>query len=118
MLSSGTSGEPATDTPFPSYYGYALASLLTAPGAHLSALNSPSPTLTAFASRHGPSLSVMLINSDPAQAAPVSVRGMSGTLRTYTYSAASPQISQGATTGTAARAGIAVPPESIEVFQG
>lgn len=118
MLSSGTSGEPATDTPFPSYYGYALASLLTAPGAHLSALKSPSPTVTAFASRHGRSLSVMLINSDPAQAAPVSVRGMSGTLRTYTYSAASPQISQGTTTGSAAQAGVAVPPESIEVLQG
>ena len=118
MLSSGTSGEPAADTPFPAYDGYALASLLTAPGAHLSALESPSPTLTAFASRRSQSQSVLLINSDPVHPASVSLRGMSGTLRTYTYSASDPRISQATTTGSAARAGVTMAPESVQVLAG
>lgn len=37
MLSSGMSGEPATGTPFPAYYGYELASILAGPDAQLQA---------------------------------------------------------------------------------
>jgi hypothetical protein len=126
MLSSGTSGEPPVNTPFPAYYGYALASLLTAPGARLSAVKASSPAVTAFASRSGQSESVMVINSDSTAPVSVSVRGMSGTgtgpgreqvLRSYTYSAANPQIAQGSTTASAARNGIRLPPQSIEVLK-
>ena len=70
MLSSGTGGEPAAGTPFPAYDGYALASLLTAPGTRLSALNTSSPTVTSFASRSGSAESVMLIDDDPAKPRP------------------------------------------------
>ena len=123
MLSSGTSGEPAADTPFPAYYGCMLASLLTAPGARLSALPSPSPTVMAFASRSGETGSAMLINSSATKPVSVPVRGLGGAgggqaLRSYAYSAASPRITAGNTTVAAARNGVTLPPQSIVVLTG
>lgn len=118
MLSSGTSGEPALDTPFPSYYGYQLASLLTAPGSTLQAVPTAAGSTLEFRARRGEDTTVMLINSDSARSvsARLHERSDRGTVDTYSYSAENPQIARGSTTAQQLRRGVILPPESIEVF--
>lgn len=123
MLSSGTSGEPAVDTPFPSYYGYELASLLTAPGSWLRAVPSGVPNVLEFRADRASDSAVMLVNSDSAHDATVTLRDggrgygkASSALSTYLYSAAAPEIARGATTERAIAGGVVLPPESVEVI--
>lgn len=115
--------EPAPDTPLPAYWGFTLAALLTTPGAYLTTLPSPAPTVLAFRSfLPGTSETVMLINTDDEHGAVVRTRGFAvrgGTgvaLATYGYSLANPSVTRGATTVGHADAGLALPAESITVL--
>lgn len=121
VLSSGTNGEPPVDTPLPSYYGYQLAALLTAPGSRVSAMPVSSDSVLAYSSARGAQRSVLLVNDNPTQSQTVSVAGLQrdGTsLRSYSYSysAATPQVTTGTTTPTQAYNGVTLPPESILVL--
>lgn len=120
MLSSGTSGEPAVDTPFPAYYGYLLASLLASPGARLTALPTSSAQVLAFGSRDGRSSAIMLINggTGPVTVSPQGLATAAGTVRSYRYSAADPRITAASQPAAAVRGGITLPPESIQVYLG
>lgn len=119
VLSSGTNGEPPVDTPLPSYYGYQLAALLTAPGSRVTSMPVSSDSVLAYSSARGAQRSVLLVNDNPTQSQTVSVAGLQrdgSSLRSYTYSAATPQITTGATTPTQAYTGVTLPPESILVL--
>ena len=119
MLSSGTNGEPPVDTPLPTYYGYQLASLLTTPGSQLSPLPTASDSVLAYSSTTKAQRSVLLVNDDPSQSHTVPVAGLQrdgATLRSYTYSAASPSITSDTTTPSHAQGGLSLPPQSIVVL--
>jgi hypothetical protein len=116
MFSSGTSGEPAVDTPYPPYYGYQLASLLAVRGATVGTLIVPTPNIYAYYSQQpGGGYSVMLVNADPSNAYTISTSslGITSTTETqYTYSAANPSVASSSFSGTS----VSVPAESIVVL--
>jgi hypothetical protein len=118
MFSSGSSGEPAVDTPYPPYYGYQLASKLAVKGAKVGTLLVPTPNIYAYYSKQpGGGYSVMLVNADPSNGytIPTSSLGITSTAETeYTYSAASPSV----TSGSFSAASVSVPAESIVVLSG
>jgi hypothetical protein len=118
LFSSGTSGEPTVDTPFPPYYGYQLASLLAVHGATVGTLVIPTANVYAYYSvLPNGSYDVMLVNADPsnAYAVPTSSLGLTSSSETsYSYSAASPSISTSAFSGSS----VSVPAESIVVLTG
>jgi hypothetical protein len=120
MLSSGTSGEPPVDTPFPSYYGYQLASLLTTPGSRLEAIPTTSPTLLEFRAQWGDRTSVMLINSDSTAPRTVTIGHFDHgeTLQTYSYSAANPTITTSPVPARELHGKVQLAPESIKVIVG
>lgn len=114
--------EPPLDTPLPAYWGYVMASLLTAPGSYLSDLPSPAPMVLAYQSfLPGTSAAVMLINADDVNPVTVAVHGLSppqGTLTTYGYGLEQPAVVTAATTATAAADGVLLRPESMTVLTG
>ncbi|HEU5331905.1 MAG TPA: cellulose binding domain-containing protein [Actinocrinis sp.] len=116
MFSSASSGEPAMDTPYPPYYGYALASKLAAPGAKVSTLLLSTPDIYAYDSKlANGSYAVMLVNANPSTAYTVSTSslGITSTSETeYTYDAANPTVA----TSTQSGASVAVPAESVVVL--
>jgi Cellulose binding domain len=118
MFSSGTSGEPAVDSPFPPYDGYQLASLMAVHGAKVGTLVIPTPNVYAYYSvLPNGSYDVMLVNGDPSNAytVPASSLGLTSASETsYSYSAASPSIATSAVSGSS----ISVPAESIVVLTG
>jgi hypothetical protein len=119
VLSSGTDGEPAVDTPLPSYYGYQLAALLTSRGSRVRSLPTGSDPVLAYSSDRDGQRSVLLVNDDPARARTVSVAGLQRdgvSLRAYTYSAGRPEITPATTTPIQAQQGVSLPPESIVVL--
>lgn len=120
VLSSGTNDEPPVNTPFPTYYGYQLAALLTAPGSRVSAMHvASSDSVLAYSSTRHDQRSVLLVNDDPAQSQTVSVAGLQpdgSTLRSYTYSADAPRITTATTTPAQAQQGLTLPPQSILVL--
>ncbi|MFD5466345.1 cellulose binding domain-containing protein [Kitasatospora sp. NPDC127059] len=74
MVSSGSSCEPALNTPFPAYYGIQMISKLGAPGDTLVKAASSSSLLTAHAVRRADGdVDVMLINKDPNNDATVNL---------------------------------------------
>jgi hypothetical protein len=113
--------EPPLDTPMPAYDGYELASLLTTPGARLTALPTRNTSLFAFASTSGDKQTVLLINADDAQSQvlrlPQSASGQQGgPITTYAYSLENPSIVKGSVTTAGLAQGMTLPPESIEVL--
>lgn len=118
MFSSGTSGEPAVNTPFPPYYGYVLASRLAVRGATVGTLVVDIPEVYGFHSTlPDGSYAVMLINADTTTAATVGTAalGITGAPSTqYLYDEANPTISTRAFSGTS----VSVPAESIVVLTG
>jgi hypothetical protein len=116
MFSSGSSGEPAVNTPYPPYYGYLLASKLAVKGAKIGTLGVPTPNVYSFYSKQASgAYSVMLVNADPTAATTVNMAslGITGTSATqYTYDNANPAIVQGTATGTS----VTLPAESIVVL--
>ena len=118
MFSSGSSGEPAVDTPYPPYYGYALAAKLAVKGAKVGTLLVPTPNIYAYYSQQpGGGYSVMLVNADPSNAYTIATSslGITSTAETeYTYSAANPAIASGSFSGGS----VSVPAQSIVVLSG
>jgi hypothetical protein len=116
MFSSGSSGEPAVNTPYPPYYGYLLTSKLAVKGAKVATLPVSTPNIYGFSSTQpGGAYSVMLVNADPTAATTISTSslGITGTSGTrYTYDAANPTIVQ----GTFANGQVEIPAESIVVL--
>src|SRR5215469_5066053 len=69
MFSSGSSGEPAVDTPYAPYYGYALAAKLAVHGAKVGTLLVSTPDIYGYYSQQpGGSYAVMLVNANPSTA--------------------------------------------------
>lgn len=118
MFSSGTSGEPAVDTPYAPYYGYELASLLATKGATISTLLLPTPDVYAYSSKSASgAYSVMLVNANPSASysIPVSETGLTGGgEKQYVYDAADPTVATSTFSGTS----VTVPAESIVVLSG
>ena len=117
MFSSGSSGEPAVDTPYAPYYGYELASLLAVKGATVGTMQLPTPDIYAYYSTSGSTYNVMLVNANPSTAytVPAAETGLSGGSATqYVYDAANPTVASSAFTGSS----ISVPAESIVVLSG
>jgi len=118
LFSSGTSGEPTVDTPFPPYYGYELASLLAVHGASVGTLVIPTPNVyTYYSVLPNGTYNVMLVNADPSNSytVPTSSLGLTSSSETsYTYSAASPSISSSSLSGTS----VTLPAESVVVLTG
>jgi hypothetical protein len=118
MFSSGSSGEPAVDTPYAPYYGYELASLLATKGATVSTLLLPAPDVYAYASTSASGgYSVMLVNANPSAASsiPIAETGLTGGSETeYVYDAANPTVASSAFSGSS----VTVPAESIVVLTG
>jgi hypothetical protein len=116
MFSSATGGEPAIDTPYPPYYGYALAAKLAVKGATVGTLPVATPNVYGYyAQQPGGSYAVMLVNADPSNSYQLSASslGITGSSETeYTYSAADPAI----VSGTLAGSSVTVPAESIVVL--
>ena len=116
MFSSGSSGEPAADTPYPPYYGYALAAKLAVKGAKVGTLLVSTPNIYAYYSQQpGGAYSVMLVNADPANGYTISTSSLGITSSTgteYTYSAANPAI----VSGSLSAGSVNVPAQSIVVL--
>jgi hypothetical protein len=116
MFSSGTSGEPAVDTPYAPYYGYDLASKLAVKGAKVGILAVSTPNIYSYYSNlPGGGYSVMLVNADPANAYTLSTSslGITGTADTqYTYDNADPTIISSSLSGSS----VSVPAESVVVL--
>jgi hypothetical protein len=114
--------EPALDTPMPAYDGYELASLLTTPGARLTALPTSDPSLFAFASTSGGKQAVLLVNADAVHSRVLRLPQLAGgqqgqPVTTYTYSLENPSIVKGSAPASALARGVTLPPESIEVLR-
>ena len=96
LLSSGSGGETAVNTPYPPYYGYQLASKLAVKGAKVGTLAVATPNIYGYYSTvPGGNYAVMLVNADPANAYSVSTSslGITGSSQTeYVYSNANPTI--------------------------
>lgn len=74
ILSSGSGGEPALNTPFPPYFGLAMAGRAGAPGDTLAQASSSNSLLSAHAVRTtSGGLNVVLVNKDLTNATTVSL---------------------------------------------
>lgn len=82
LLSTGgvspTVSQPPVDTPFPPYYGIALASQGFGPGDRFVIAKSDRPELGAHAALTSQGASVFLVNRDPDHATRVSLEGLRG----------------------------------------
>ncbi|MBO4273635.1 cellulose binding domain-containing protein [Microbispora triticiradicis] len=118
ILSSGASGEPAANTPFPPYYGLAMVGRAGSPGDTLVKASSSSSLLSTHAVRTSSGVNVVLINKDLNNSTTVSL----------SYSGFSPgsaatvvQWRKGATsisTSSASSAtSITLPPYSVTVLK-
>jgi hypothetical protein len=117
MFSSGSTGEPAVDTPYAPYYGYELTSLLATKGATVGTLLLPTPDIYAYDSKSGSAYSVMMINANPSAAYTISTSslGLTSTAETESvYDAANPTVVSSAFSGST----VSVPAESIVVLSG
>ncbi|GAA0383289.1 ricin-type beta-trefoil lectin domain protein [Microbispora corallina] len=117
VLSSGSSGEPALNTPFPPYYGLAMAGRAGSPGDAIVQATSSNPLLAAHAVKTSGGVNVLLVNKDPSNSTTValSYSGFSpggGTVLQWKKGATS--IST--TTGSSATS-ITLPPYSITVLK-
>ncbi len=114
--------EPALDTQLPAYWGLYLASMLTGPGATLTDMPSPVPTVVAYGSYLANSnQSVMLINDSDSTWTTVGLGGLPGNgstpLTVSSYSLENPSVTTSSTTvGSAQAGGLVLPPESIQVY--
>ncbi|MGA2125498.1 MAG: hypothetical protein ABSG76_05020 [Xanthobacteraceae bacterium] len=118
ILSNATSGEPAADTPFPSYYGIQMLSVLGRPGDALVSAASSNNLLTAHAvQQSNGNLALLLINKDPNNtvSATVSVSGYtpSGSGTVSTYGKSSSAITSTAVSGLGSSFTVAAAPYSL-----
>jgi len=103
ILSNHSSGEPAADTTFPTYYGIQMLTNVGKAGDTLVTAASSNPLLTAHAAlQANGSLALLLINKDPANVttATVSIAGFTpqGGGTVFTYGESSTAITSSAIT--------------------
>ncbi|PSR32247.1 MAG: hypothetical protein C7B46_15170 [Sulfobacillus benefaciens] len=117
ILSAGSTGEPALNTPFAPYYGYLLMHRFVTPGAKYVTATSNQAALVVYAVRWpNREIHVMVINSSPTRTYQVTViglRSLTGKMGTfYEYSLQHPtlQTAQRSWTNT-----LTVAPYSITV---
>jgi hypothetical protein len=114
---SGSTCEPAADTPFPAYYGAQMVHNLTGPGDTMLSASSNSSTVAVHATKNSAGrLALMLINKDPnnAQNATVTVSGanLGSTGTKFLYDGSSAP-SQSSISGLGNTFTISLPPNSI-----
>ncbi len=74
VLANASSGEPAADTPFPSYYGMEMLTALGKPGDKLVSTTSSNSLLSSHAAlRANGNLTLLLVNKDPNNTTTASV---------------------------------------------
>lgn len=114
---TGTTCEPAEDTPFPPYYAISMLSKFGLPGDTMVAAGTDQQMVTAHAVRNANGdLSVMLINSDPANSYQVSLHyagftPASAAPTVYTYGDEASSITSAAQGTSTSQT---LPPYSIE----
>lgn len=121
VLSNGQSGEPAANTPFPTYYGMQMASLVGKAGDTLVATSSNNGLLTTHAVRQkNGSLALLLINKDRNNTinANVALSGFapSGAGTIYSYTPASNGVTSTNVSGRGTNFSIATQPYSLTVI--
>jgi hypothetical protein len=122
LLSSGQSSggvsEPATDTPFPPYYGLQMLSYLGKPGDTSVSSSSNQSLIAAHAVKQANgNLALLLINKDPSNAYNVSV-SISGytpasSATTYSYGKSSSAIATGSASGIGSSFTVSAPSYSL-----
>jgi Glycosyl hydrolase family 79, N-terminal domain len=118
ILSVGDSGEPAVDTPFPTYYGLQMLKLLGKPGDGLVSTSSSNALLTSHAVlQANGSLALLLINKDPSNTTTVSV-ALSGytpaaTGTVYSYGKTSSSIGSANLSGLSSSFSVVAAPYSL-----
>ncbi len=121
LVSSGGSESEPAGTPFPPYYGEALASMLARSGSHIKAVNSGSTEVLGFRSELGNARRVLLVNANPSAVTSVADRWFSpgSHLNTLTFDASTADTVDpiAGTTATAGRS-LLLPAESIVVLTG
>jgi hypothetical protein len=118
ILSNATSGEPAADSPFPTYYGMQMLSKLGKAGDTMVAASSSNGLLSVHAVRQaGGNLALLLINKDPANiiSANVSVSGFTpvGSATVYSYAPSSSAIGTSSGGSLGASFTFAAPPYTL-----
>jgi len=118
ILSNGQSGEPAANTPFPTYYGMRMASLLGKAGDTLVATNSGNALLTTHAVKQANgSLALLLINKDRNNTinANVALTGFtpSGTATVYSYTPSTSGVTSTNVSGQGTSFSLALAPYSL-----
>ncbi|HEX5405756.1 MAG TPA: alpha-L-arabinofuranosidase [Pseudonocardiaceae bacterium] len=115
--SAGSPCEPAAETPFPQYFGLAMAGRLLSGGGTMLGTSSSQPLVASHAVEAADgSLNVLLVNKDPANTYQVSLTysgytaAATGTTSVYTRGATA------ITAGTSASSSVALAPYSITVL--
>jgi chitodextrinase len=118
ILSAGSPGEPAVNTPFPPYYGLAMVGRAGAPGDTLVQASSSTSLLAAHAVRTSSGLNVVLVNKDLVNSTTVSLSyaGFSpaGNVSVVRWQKGATSIS---TSSQSSATSITVPPYSITVLK-
>jgi hypothetical protein len=121
LLSSGSPETEPANSPFPPYYGEALASMLTAPGSHLRALSVAPLSSFGFESDLRGRRNVLLVNASPNRQFVVTPTWFSHTSQIHidTYSAATSTDREPIVVSTTSSTGkVSLPAESIVVLSG
>jgi hypothetical protein len=118
ILSNASSGEPALDTPFPTYYGMEMLASLGKPGDKLVTASSSNSLLSTHAVlRANGDLTLLLVNKDPTNTttAKVAVSGFipESTGTVLTYGKTSSAITSKSATGLGSNFTIAAAPYSL-----
>lgn len=120
VSSGGSESEPA-GTPFPPYYGEALASMLARSGSHIKTVDCGSAEVLCFTSDRGNTRRVLLVNANPSAVASVADRWFTPgshlntlTFDTSTADTVNPIVGATATAGRS----VMMPAESIVVLTG
>jgi hypothetical protein len=121
LVSSGGSESEPAGTPFPPFYGEALASMLASSGSHIETDHFRSTELLGFTSDLGDARRVLLVNANPSAVASVADRWFTpgSHLNTLTFDASTAGAIN-PIVGTTATAGesLMLPAESIVVLTG
>lgn len=118
ILSNATSGEPAADTPAPTYYGLQMLTNLGKAGDTMISATSNNGLLTVHAVKQANgNLALLLINKDPnySTTASVSLSGYTpaSTGTTYTYGKSSSSIATASLSGLGSNFSVTVQPYSL-----
>jgi len=98
LFSVGDPGEPAAETPFPTYYGLQIVSKIVSPNGQVVAASSDQSLVHTFAVRQrNGSIAILLINTDPSVSYKVKLSGLNcssfGQANVYFYGQNSTAVS-------------------------